>query len=211
MRRSVPPAPRPSGAPLAVHGHPQPRLRRLSALLIALGLAGAGIGVAGLALLGLIYRLPLLVLAAGFLAILALPLVQLAVMHPQITVYAEGLWLQPLLGRGTWVPWAAIVRLAEHTLIQRGTTKAGQRARGPAGDRGGRAALALSDRGGHGGPGLAHARLWHRGARTARLSGLTQGCAATQILWFGLKSPQGRSAGGAAGPLRCAGRMEVSP
>lgn len=119
---------RPAGEPLALHPHPQPRLRRISAVLIALGLVGAALGVLGLIALGVLYGLPLLVLAAGFLIVLALPLVQVAVMHPQIAVYAEGLWLQPLLGRGAWVPWAAIVRLADHTLIRRGTTRRGQRA-----------------------------------------------------------------------------------
>lgn len=111
------------GARIAEHPHPQPTLRRITAGLIALGLAGDALGVIGLLLLAVIYTLPLLGLMALILAGLSVPLIQLAIMHPRVTVYERGLWLEPLLWRGVWVPWAAIRRLEDHTLIRRGKEK----------------------------------------------------------------------------------------
>lgn len=115
------------GERLSDHPHPRPFLRRLTALLLALGIAGAVAGVVGLVALGVGYGLPLLPLGAIFLAALIVPLVQLTALHPRVTVYEGGLWVKPLLWRGCWVAWDAIDRLETHTLIRRGTTKAGQR------------------------------------------------------------------------------------
>lgn len=117
----------PEGALIAEHPHPRPALRRITGWLLRLGLAGCAAGIAGLLLLAIIHALPLLGLMALFLAALALPLLQLAVLHPAITVYEDGLWLEPLVGPGVWVPWAAIERIEEHTLIRRGVEKDRQR------------------------------------------------------------------------------------
>lgn len=108
------------GPLISDHPHPRPALRRLIALALAAGIGGALLGIAGLLALGLGYGLPLLVLCVPFLAALLVPLVQLAVMHPQVTVYEKGLWLRPMLGRGIWVPWDNLSRLTDHTLIRRG-------------------------------------------------------------------------------------------
>jgi hypothetical protein len=95
-------------------------LRRLTAVALAVGIGGALLGIAGLLALGLGYGLPLLLLSVPFLAALLMPLLQLAVMHPQVTVYENGLWLRPMLGPGVWLPWDTLARLADHTLIRRG-------------------------------------------------------------------------------------------
>jgi len=115
------------GALLSDHPHPRPVLRRITAVMIALGLAGIVLGVIGLLALTVLYELPLLPLAALSLLALAPPLLLLAVLHPPVSVYENGLWIKPLLGRECWLAWEAITRVEDHTLIQRGTTKAGQR------------------------------------------------------------------------------------
>ena len=109
-----------TGARLSEHAHPRPALRRVTGWLVGAGLIGIAAGVAGLLALAIGYRLPLLPLAAIFLAALALPLLQLSTLHPAITVYERGLWLKPLLWRGSWIPWGALTGLHDHTLIQRG-------------------------------------------------------------------------------------------
>jgi hypothetical protein len=111
------------GALVSDHPYPRPLLRRITAVLVALGLFGIVFGVIGLLVLAVALALPLLPLMAVFLAGMALPLVQLAVLHPHITVYERGLWLQPLLGRRVWVPWEHVVDVTDHTLIRRGTRK----------------------------------------------------------------------------------------
>ncbi|MEB2287424.1 MAG: hypothetical protein OZ934_04875 [Anaerolineae bacterium] len=111
------------GALLSDHPHPRPALRRITAVLIALGIAGALVGIVGLLVLGFGYGLPLLVLSVPFLIALVVPLLQLAVLHPRVTVYERGVWLQPLLGRGRWIAWEDIARVAEHTLIRRGQAR----------------------------------------------------------------------------------------
>jgi len=108
-----------TGAGLSTHAYPRPALRRVTGWLVGAGLAGIGFGVVGLLTLAIGYRLVLLPLAAFFLATLAAPLLLLSVLHPQITVYERGLWLKPLLWRGSWVPWEALTGLHDHTLIQR--------------------------------------------------------------------------------------------
>lgn len=108
-----------TGARLSDHPHPQPGLRRVTGWLIAAGLGGIALGAAGLLALAIGYRLPLLPLAAAFLGTLAAPLLLLSVLHPQITVFEQGLWLKPLLWRGSWLPWGALTGLHDHTLIQR--------------------------------------------------------------------------------------------
>ncbi len=115
------------GTLLSDHPHPRPALRRVTAMLVALGIAGALVGIVGLLVLGFGYGLPLLVLSVPFLAALVVPLLQLAVLHPRATVYERGVWLQPLLGRGVWIPWANIARIADHTLIRRGQARSRDR------------------------------------------------------------------------------------
>jgi hypothetical protein len=111
------------GALVSDHPHPRRALRQITAGMAALGLAGNVFGVIGLLVLGAGYGLPMLALMAFFLAMLFPPLVLLTVLHPRITVYDNGLWIKPLLWHGCWVTWEAVARVADHTLIQRGTTK----------------------------------------------------------------------------------------
>jgi hypothetical protein len=111
------------GAPVSDHPHPRPVRRGLTAVLVVVGLAGIVFGVIGLLALSIVYGLPLLPLAAFFLAMLLPPLLLLTVLHPRVTVYENGLWIKPLLWRGCWVAWEAVERIEDHTLIQRGTTK----------------------------------------------------------------------------------------
>lgn len=108
-----------TGARRSEHAHPRPALRRITGWAVGAGLIGIALGVGGLLALGIGYRLPLMPLAAIFLALLAVPLLLLSVLHPHVTVYERGLWIKPLLWRGSWVPWEAITGLHEHTLIQR--------------------------------------------------------------------------------------------
>ncbi len=111
------------GTMISDHPQPRPALRRLTAVALAVGIGGALLGIVGLLALGLGYGLPLLVLCVPFLATLLVPLVQLAVMHPQVTVYENGLWLRPMLGPGIWLPWDSLNRLTDHTLIRRGQAR----------------------------------------------------------------------------------------
>ncbi len=127
MSESETPHTAPRGARLAEHGYPHPALRPIMAGLIVFGLAGIAVSVIGLLALAIIYALPLLPLMAFFLATLAMPLLLLSVLHPHITVHEHGLWLKPLVWRGVWVPWEAIARIEDHTLIQRGKSKDRQR------------------------------------------------------------------------------------
>lgn len=127
MRRQTVPPEAVRGSLISDHPHPRPLFRRLTAALLGLGIAGAILGLAGLLTLGLGYGLPLLVLSVPFLAALLVPLIQLAVMHPHVTVYEGGLWLRPMLGPEAWVAWDNIARLADHTLIRRGQARARDR------------------------------------------------------------------------------------
>lgn len=111
------------GALISDHPRPRPALRGLTAILVTAGLIGEVAGVIGLLALSVIIGLPLLPLMAFFLAMLCPPLVLLAVLHPRVTVYENGLWIKPLIGRGSWVTWDAVTRIADHTLIQRGVMK----------------------------------------------------------------------------------------
>jgi len=110
----------PRGALISHHPHPRPTLRRITAELVAVGLIGDAFGVLSLLVLGIALRLPLMPLAAFFLAMLAVPLLQLTVLHPHITVYEYGLWIKPLLWPGRWIGWEAVSRIENHTLIQHG-------------------------------------------------------------------------------------------
>ncbi len=120
MHRQTLPSETVRGPMISDHPHPRPALRRLTAAALAMGIGGALLGIAGLLVLGVGYGLPLLVLCVPFLAALLVPLVQLAVMHPQVTVYENGLWLRPMLGAGIWLPWDRLSCLTDHTLIRRG-------------------------------------------------------------------------------------------
>ncbi len=123
--RILPPTER--GELLSEHVYPRPRLRRVTAWLLAVGLGGLVFGALGLLVFGVAYRMPLLLLALPFLLVLGGPLVQLAVMHPRIRVYERGLLLEPLLWPPSWVDWETIASLEDHTLIRRGVQKKGQR------------------------------------------------------------------------------------
>ena len=115
------------GALLSDHPHPHPWQRTLTAWLVAAGLAGEVFGAIGLLVLAIGYDLPLMAIMIPFLLTLVPPLVMLSTLHPRVTVYEGGLWVQPLVWRGCWVPWDAVARVEDHTLIRRGKMKDRQR------------------------------------------------------------------------------------
>lgn len=61
---------------------------------------------------------PLFLGTALFSAILTLPLLLQSVLHPEIYLSADGLYLRPMLWRVQFVPRAALLRTARHPLMQ---------------------------------------------------------------------------------------------
>ncbi|MCC7207489.1 MAG: hypothetical protein IT323_09290 [Anaerolineae bacterium] len=108
-----------SAAPTAVYGHPRPALRRLTARIIAAGLALALVGAAGQTVMALALGAAGLLLwistlfTLGFAAVLA----ALATLHPELTACEDGLLLRPLLGRSARVAWSALAGIEPHPLI----------------------------------------------------------------------------------------------
>ncbi len=115
------------GALLSDHPHPHPWQRALIGGLVAAGLAGEVFGVIGLLVLAIGFKLPLMAIMIPFLLTLIPPLLMLSTLHPRVTLYEAGLWVQPLVWRGCWIPWEAVTRIEDHTLIRRGKTKDRQR------------------------------------------------------------------------------------
>lgn len=90
-------------------------LRRLTALGMALCLAAI---LAQLLLALLSGGLGVLfLLSALFTATLLIPLTLQSVLHPEIRLSAEGIWLRPLLGREQFVPRRALLGCVRHPLI----------------------------------------------------------------------------------------------
>ena len=108
------------GVRIAEHPAPYPARRRIAGWLAATGLILIAAGSLALLTGGIVWLLPLVALMGLILGGLSLPLLLATVLHPAITVYERGLWLQPLIWRGTWVPWDAITAIEPHTLIRRG-------------------------------------------------------------------------------------------
>lgn len=101
---------------ISTHPHPQPRRQRLVEIIAALALLGVIIGTLGLLIIGIAYKLILMLLMIPFLLGLSASLLLLTSLHPQITVEEEGLWLKPLVFRRSFVQWQDL-RLVKHTLI----------------------------------------------------------------------------------------------
>jgi len=130
-------------------------MRRITGALIALGIGGALVGITGLLVLGIGYGLPLLPLSAVFLAAMLVPLIQLAALHPRVTVYERGLWVKPMLWRAHPDPaWD------NQSRTKTSARRAGRRQTG--------AIVAVRRRRPDGGAGLAHASLRHRRAQPRR-------------------------------------------
>jgi hypothetical protein len=83
-----------------------------------LGLFGAAIGSVGLLVVSLAYGLPLMALMIPFLIGLCGPLLVLTSLHPGIVVEQDGLRLTPLVWKSSFVRWADLERLTEHTLLK---------------------------------------------------------------------------------------------
>ncbi len=94
-------------------------MRRALARLTALGLIlCCAASLAQLILASLSGALgALFLLSALFTATLLIPLVLQSVLHPEIRLSAEGLWLRPMLGREHFVPRHALLRCVRHPLI----------------------------------------------------------------------------------------------
>lgn len=59
----------------------------------------------------------LFLISAAFTAALLIPLVLQSVLHPEIKLNADGLWLRPMLWREQFVPRQALLRCVPHPLI----------------------------------------------------------------------------------------------
>lgn len=101
-------------------------MRRALARLTALGLVLCAFAVAAQLVLALLSgALALLfLLSAALTATLLIPLVLQSVLHPEIRLTADGIWLRPLLWRPRFVPRAALLECVRHPLIPDSETNA---------------------------------------------------------------------------------------
>lgn len=112
----------PSPTLLSQHHHPHLRLRRATTRLIILALITAVVALIIQAALILLLW-PAGILFCGtlfFTAILTIPLLIAATLHPEIDVTAEGLYLRPMIGSVQFVPCRSLIALAPHPLIAKG-------------------------------------------------------------------------------------------
>ncbi len=98
------------------HRYPRPLVRRVASRLVAAGLALAAIAIVVQLALALVFS-PLLCGTAFFTAMLAIPLLQRTVLHPEIGVTGDGLYVQPMIWRAQFVPWGALAEIVAHPLV----------------------------------------------------------------------------------------------
>ncbi len=94
-------------------------MRRALAYLIAAALILCGIAVIAQLILAIVIS-PfgiLFLISAFFTATLLIPLLLQSVLHPEIRLSAEGIWLRPMLWRERFVPRHALLRCVPHPLI----------------------------------------------------------------------------------------------
>jgi hypothetical protein len=88
------------------------RLTALSLILCTLAIFAQLILAALSGALGVLFAI-----SAAFTATLLIPLVLQSVLHPEIRLSADGIWLRPMLWREQFVPRRALLRCAPHPLI----------------------------------------------------------------------------------------------
>jgi hypothetical protein len=98
------------------HRYPRPLVRRIASCLVAVGSALAVVSIAVEIFLALFVS-PLLCGIAFFTAILAIPLLQRSVLHPEISVVDGGLSVQPMIWRAQFVPWDSVAEIVTHPLV----------------------------------------------------------------------------------------------
>jgi hypothetical protein len=97
------------------HRYPRPLVRRLVSRLLAVTIALAVVSIAEVILA--LFVSPLLCGIAFFTAILVIPLLQRSVLHPEITVTDDGLYVQPMIWRAQLVPWDCVAEIVAHPLV----------------------------------------------------------------------------------------------
>lgn len=107
---------------ISQHRSPHPRLRWITARLLALGLIVMGSAVVlqiVLAIVLAVSGLPgwLFLGTAFFTAVLTIPLLMGTVIHPEVSITREGILVQPMIWRSQLVDWDAIQGTAPHPLI----------------------------------------------------------------------------------------------
>ncbi len=101
---------------LSEHRFPRPTIRRITAWLLAVGLAAAVTAIVIQLILALVIG-PLFCGMAFFTAMLLIVLLQRTVLHPAITLTESGLRLQPMIWRAQLVPWSALAGITDHPLV----------------------------------------------------------------------------------------------
>ncbi len=99
------------------HRSPHPRVRRIVSGLLALGLVTLVAATAAQVVLAWVTAGWLFCGTAFFTAILAIPLLMLTVLHPEIGVSQDGLHVQPMIWRAQFVPWNALTGIIAHPLV----------------------------------------------------------------------------------------------
>ena len=98
------------------HRYPRPIVRRLVSCLLVISLVLAAVSI--LAEIVLAFAIgPLLCGMAFFTAVLSVVLLQRSVLHPEIQVTADGLFVQPMIWRAQFVPWHALAEIVAHPLV----------------------------------------------------------------------------------------------
>ncbi len=94
-------------------------MRRALARLTALSLVLCSLAVLAQLLLAVLSGAlgVLFAISAAFTATLLIPLVLQSVLHPEIRLSADGIWLRPMIWREQFVPRRALLRCAPHPLI----------------------------------------------------------------------------------------------
>ena len=101
---------------ISVHHYPHPKIRRLVTGLLLVVLIVMVVAIVVELVLGLVAG-PLMFGMALFTAILLIPLLMRTVLHPEIELTADGLYLHPMIWKGQLVPWNALAMNTDHPLL----------------------------------------------------------------------------------------------
>src|SRR5206468_3559283 len=98
------------------HHYPRPRVRRIITRLSVIAFAVAALAV--LIQFGLALTVgPLFCGTAVLTAILIIPLAMRTVLHPEISVYDDGLSLHPMIWPPQFIAWDALRGIVSHPLV----------------------------------------------------------------------------------------------
>ncbi len=101
---------------VSVHHYPHPRIRRLVTVLLLVVLIVMVVAIVVELVLGLVAG-PLMFGIALFTAILLIPLLMRTVLHPEIELTADGLYLHPMIWNAQFVSWNALATKTDHPLL----------------------------------------------------------------------------------------------